>query len=623
MILRTRLSIFRLCWFGVLIGWASLAAQPGLRLIQQEGSRIGFRNELNTYAWQWDVNKGFQIHPRWTIALVESFRASMLRLSDEKKWKDDQNLQVGVLARLSPLWQLTGLVQSVSFIDKQTGLNNDIHTHRLQAGVQVTPSPRMQLNLGVGPKWDYRFQREDTGLSYVMDGSAREIDIASYLHSASLLLDEDIFHERRNSNQRVLYQVGKTFAPGTADTLHLFTYRRRNDNYTSALGDFESLRENTRGLQNVLGYQLAAGARLRLHSGLQFRDVEVASYADAHKQKSRRRNDQMAENGLALFAHGHRWHTASHLTYQSLSQKYDIDVTDLRVPFSQRTAFITPNNSSQRLSWAHEVGARLGRTDSLFTSGAMSLFRYDTPDTNNFDDRDEWRAHLQVIYHHRFSAVLWMEILSSVNLYHMVYLFGERSADNNWNRIARLRPGLYYEPTPGLRWYQSFEVLANYVDYDFESSLSVLRSYVFRKFSMDDSLRWRFSQNTFWSVDYRLQLEENGQLYWERWSERVLTTRTSHWLQTRLNHVAHSGWRLAPGFTLYVRKEWRHEQNAMGVEIKQKSGTFVSYGPMLRIQYAPTDKVEVVLDAIRRRVDPEGQRPYFINDLDMHIEYHF
>ncbi|NLP09373.1 hypothetical protein GX408_03140, partial [bacterium] len=144
-----------------------------------------------------------------------------------------------------------------------------------------------------------------------------------------------------------------------------------------------------------------------------------------------------------------------------------------------------------------------------------------------------------------------------------------------------------------------------------------------RKFSMDDSLSWRFADHTSWSVDYRLQLEENGQLFWQSWSERVMTTRTSHWVQARLNHRSRAGVNLSPGFTVYIRKEWRHDQTETGAELKKFAGTFFSYGPMLRIRYAPSVKVHILVDGVRRRVQPEGQPFYYINDLDVQIEWYF
>lgn len=610
-------------WTWTLAVFTPAAAQIGVNRTTADGSRVQFRNELNSYLWRLELGKQVQITPHSGFSIAEEFRSSMLKLANEKKWKDDQNLQIDGWQMLAKAWRLTTFVQSVSFIDNQTGLNSDIHTHTGQVGLQFSPTPRWLLRASVGPKWDYRFMQKDCGIAYSADAAAREMNWSAWLNSFTATMAEDVFPERRNTNNQATYQVSRTFAPGTADTLRLYSNYRRNDNYTSVLGDFESLRESNKGLQNALGYQVSSAARLLLLNSLQLRNVEVASYAAEQKQKSRTRNDQLSENSLLMYWQSATWYNAWQLSFQSQTQKYDLDVNDVKVPFSQRTAFITPNNVSSRLLLSSEWGWDMSRQDSLFVRAVMSRFQYDTPDTSNFDDRDEWRGHMQMNYLHRFGRDVQMVIQAGVNLYHMVYIFGERSADNNWNRIIRLRPGIIYQPTKRFRLFQSFEVLANYVDYDFETTAGATKSYVFRKFSMDDSLRWSLTDRTMLAVDYRLQMEENGQLYWDQWSERVLSTRASHWLQARLHYQSRTKMFLSPGFTVYTRDEWRHDQNAAGVEKRTRSGSFSSYGPMLRITYTPSPEVQVVADGVRRRVFPENQKYYYINNLDIHVEWHF
>lgn len=612
-----------MCWTMGLTVFSTAWAQIGVSRTTADGSRVQFRNELNSYLWRLELGKQVNLTPRSGFSLSEDFRSSMLKLANEQKWKDDQNLQVDAWYVPAKSWRLTAFVQSVSFIDKQTGLNSDIHTHTGQAGLQYSPKPQWLVKASLGPKWDYRFMQKDCGIAYSADAAARDMNLSSWLNSFTASLAEDVFPERRNTNNQAAYQVSRTFTPGTADTLRLYTNYRRNDNYTSLTGDFESLRESNKGMQNALGYQISSSARMLLLNSLQFRNVAVASYAAEQRQKSRTRNDQLSENSLMVYVQRVKWYNAWQLTFQSQTQKYDLNVSDVKVPFSQRTAFITPNNFSNRLLLSSEWGWAMNRRDSLFVRGVMSRFQYDTPDTSNFDDRDEWRGHMQMNYLHRFGHDLELMIQAGVNLYHMVYIFGERSADNNWNRIIRLRPGIVYRPSQRLRLFQSFEVLANYVDYDFETTFGATKSYVFRKFSMDDSLRWLLTDRTTLSIDYRMQLEENGQLYWDQWSERVLSTRTSHWLQARLHYQSRARVFLSPGFTVYTRDEWRHDQNAAGVEIKTRSGSFSSYGPMLRITYAPSPDIQVVVDGVRRRVYPENQKYYYINDLDVHVEWHF
>ena len=122
--------------------------------------------------------------------------------------------------------------------------------------------------------------------------------------------------------------------------------------------------------------------------------------------------------------------------------------------------------------------------DSLSMMFLISRFQHDTPDSNNFDDRDEYRATAILGYSHWFSPVLRIGFEAKLNLHHLVYIFSERSVNNNWNRILQLASSIKYRPSPMFVWSQQVELSANYTNYDFEELQSQIRSFVFRKFSL-------------------------------------------------------------------------------------------------------------------------------------------
>jgi len=378
-----------------------------------------------------------------------------------------------------------------------------------------------------------------------------------------------------------------------------------------------------KGVNNVLLYKLSPNMNMRLKNGMYLKNVEILSSYQDVEQKRRKRNDQRFSHDLLLVMKQNKIKGQMQFSYWSQKQVYDIDPGKSRVPFSSRTAFVTPNNESNRLMFISGLSANVTNNDSLYGYFSVSKFQYDTPDTNNFDDRDELRLNSRFVAFHRFSPVLNFEVQASVNLYHMVYIFGERSADNNWNRIFLLRPIIYYHPAERFRLKQSFEVLANYVDYDFEDKSVLTKSFVFRKFSVDDSLQYSIAPGTTFLFDYRLQLEENGQLSWEEWTEKVLLSRRNQWLHFFVNYQPYKYFRIAPGYSYYIREEWRHNTNQAGLENKVKTGTYTSQGPVLRLYYVPSKKIRIIFDAIRYKVNPPDQREYFINNIELILNWTF
>ncbi len=586
-------------------------------------NEVGFRQEFNTYIWNYNLGTMQVINNRWQVMMNEKFTSSLLKLSsDNDKWKDDQNLNFRVGYILLPRITIHSWLSSLIFMDKQSGFNNDIRTHHGSVGMEYTPLPNLRIFAKAGPKWDTRYRRDDKGYNYFFTADAGKFEWEKYENSLNVLFGQDQFSQRQNKDFNIQYTMYREFAPGTSDSLRLLTTNQRRDNYTSSRGDIESLREDAKGLDNVLNYALSHNLNMQLNSGLYFKDVQILSTVDNVEAKRRNRSDQRFSQDAIFNLRRDRLKSQLQFSWWTQKQIYDID-TDTSVPFSGRTAFITPDNESSRLMLVAGMSTPLTRKDSLYSYLSISKYKYDTPDTNNFDDRDELRINSRIVGIHRFSPVLTGELQASVNLYHLVYIFGERSADNNWNRIFMVRPFIRYAPAKTFKFTQAFEVLANYVDYDFEDPGLQTKSFVFRKFSMDDSLQYQLTGSSILSFNYRLQLEENGQLSWDEWTERVLATRRNQWFHFIWNFQPAPGFRISPGYSCFIREEWRHEIITPGMEKKTRVGVYTSQGPVLRLFYSPTTRLRFVFDAIRYRVKPQNGEKYYINNIQFLLNWSF
>ncbi len=584
---------------------------------------IGFQQELNTYIWTLQVGKALSLESGLEIRIRERFRSSLLELSDRQKWKDDQNAALSLTYPLLRTIHLHTRFSSFLFKDNQSGFNNDIQTHSGEVGLRFKPDPAVRLQMSLGPKWDQRFQRQDSGLYYRIGGRADQIHWGGYDHTLYLDLGEDHFAVRKNRDVDVGYRVHREFVPGTEDSLLVYTTDRQLDNYASLEGNIERYQDRVMGLDNTLVYAIGSRMQLLLESTIESKTVKVSSLTGTETQQSRERIDTMVDNALTLTYQSGSTFARTRLAYWDQTQEYDVPVEKTGLPFSQRTAFVTPNNNSKRLSLSSWFQTPISPRDSVSAYFSLNRFRYDTPDTNNFDDRDEFRFNSRWIYNHLFSAKLEFTLRLNVNLYHMVYIFGERSADNNWNRILRLSPRIRYRLGDWFKLVQTFEVLANYIDYDFEEKTSATKSFVFRKMAVDDSLIVSLTDRSNLVIDYRLQLEENGQLYWDRWSERVLMTRQSHWLRCLWNYSVSRNFSISPGLTLYKRDEWRHQLDSFGVERRNQVASFTSFGPIFRLRYFPSRQVYISFDGMRQAIDSPNKARYTVNHLNLKLRWTF
>lgn len=97
-----------------------------------------------------------------------------------------------------------------------------------------------------------------------------------------------------------------------------------------------------------------------------------------------------------------------------------------------------------------------------------------------------------------------------MNLYHTVYLYSQKSSNNNWNRVIRFTSKSFFEPGEGFGTFGTFSVLANYTVYDFEDIISSVKSYSFRQMNLKDSMIVKFTRHFGADIYGELKFYERG-----------------------------------------------------------------------------------------------------------------
>ena len=120
--------------------------------------------------------------------------------------------------------------------------------------------------------------------------------------------------------------------------------------------------------------------------------------------------------------------------------------------------------------------------------------KYDTQSDENFDDRDELLSILRLYYVKGITPFfdLFFNLEGSLNK--TVYLFAERSSNNNTRRVIKFSGGGDYK-IGILRSKNEAIVSANYTVYDFEELNPNLSSFSFRQLYLKDSTQVKLSKN--------------------------------------------------------------------------------------------------------------------------------
>lgn len=245
--------------------------------------------------------------------------------------------------------------------------------------------------------------------------------------------------------------------------------------------------------------------------------------------------------------------------------------------------------------------SRLTQNQTLQTSGTLSILRFDTPESN-FDDRDELFTAFDI--EHRYTTLQSFEtsLLFSAEAYHRVFLFSQRSMENNWRRSLRLQPGITWLPTPSLRWYNQFLVRANYTVYDFTDVEGTVRDQSSREWGLSSEIKWEFAKNWFhsWLIS-RNQLVI-GQLFWDDFSETPIDTLTTTRIESAIEMQKGQTY-IKLGIRVFIKDDYvpatilRLSENEQTLSrLTTGNQQTLQWGPMLTVRWTSSRYGEISLD---------------------------
>lgn len=509
-------------------------------LFRRNAASILFERNLNTFNWAgtvWVDTSAFGNR----IRLSETFTSNIILLesggSSPQRLRSDQNQMLLQLQRpLNGELAVRGQWSSLLYSDRKAVGLSTASINSVLGGFDYTPLPWLVLSPLAGHRWDNQIDVRDRGLSYNIGARTRNVDIDGYHIAGSGQFARDILDPRVLEKHFARFGAQKAFFGATRDSIEAGFSRTRREFYTSASGALESRSENIFSLVNLLDYELDPSFITSFFVSLYNRNLNkdyrpVMDLARAPAQY----NTGIEEFKLDAFVQGvHRtedgFAASLRLSHSERTERHfarsatsgflrDTSVTPLTERQAQEQEQ-TKDNLARRTSLAGTLEVPVSYSDTIIVSGAASILRYDTPSEANVEDRDELLVAMSLTSAHQLSQYLHISFTLDGNLNHIVYLFGERSANNNINRVLRFSPRAVYRPFSFLTTMNRFEVLANYTVYDFEQLAGDVRSFSYRQFAWVDSTSLELSRSIGLDFFLYLKLYDRGQLNWSEFKER-------------------------------------------------------------------------------------------------------
>ncbi len=602
---------------------AASPARAQLQMPAQPNQNLAdFRQKLDAFEWNYLLGYGGAAGLLRYAAGV-SVVASMLQTTDENKWKD---LQIGHLTFARPLARkvrLLARLEATRFRDQLSNFNYARRQSALTLAAALRMPREIHLQPELGMRWERRAELRESGPYGALLVDVPQLRLGEYDNRLQAWGELTRYRNRRNGNASLRYTVWREFAPGARDSLAAHFDVLRRDNFFSdpLSGRIESLRKSERGVENFLTYAFSANAEVRVRTRLSAGRVAVQRL-DRGRMADRRSHDDFDFQNLVRLS----WRSGSRLQIVELEAgesavNYDFPDSSGFTPFSRRFATLgydVEERFTRAALWLHW---RIGNRDSLRLFAEVHKIEHDNTDARNPDSYDEQRWQAAIRHEHRVSRNLSFLWEGNVFLKHFLYLDARFSAQNNWTRLFQLRPAVRWR-TRRFEFQQIFGVRAQYVDYDFDELQPISGSYVIRDLFAVDSLAAAVAPTLRLHFYYRYEQEELGSLNWRRFASRPRTQWANHWLSLQLEKTFSPAWRYATGVVFFQQTRFQFESRDSGLR-RKKTGVHTNLGPRVQLLYRGSNSSSVLFSGERLKIFPFSGRAYFINNIQLSVQWRF
>ncbi|MEW6703101.1 MAG: hypothetical protein AB1298_10355, partial [Bacteroidota bacterium] len=563
-----------------------------------------FNKQLNTYNFN-TVIKHFFNSDKFFFGISENFN-SVITKSTAKNVRDEQYLWAIAQYNLSEKLKLGLMLNNNIFTDdRQLAINKaSVLTTSLYAkffpaeNIEISPSGGFSQNSQIGEK--------DNGFIYGVEGNIDKYNAGDFDLSSSMKFQNEDISPRKNTLRFISFDANNFFEESFNNTISAYYSQQRKDFYFIAEPITASEFNITNNIQSRTESNYFIQDRVRFapeYSSFSFdlqgkiswrgidrstRYISITNIAntnyDTRIEEFRidlaSTADYTADNfKFSLrFSYSERDEKHQQKKYEGISSI----LLDEREKIEQQK-----NNTSQLANISIQSKINFSRNDRLTLSLFQRKLKYDTPSAFNFDDRDELLSVARILFEKEFNPFFRIFINLEGNLNRLVYIFSERSSNNNVQRILKFSSGGIF--TAGnFSSSNSAEVSANYTVFDYEELNPNFRSYSFRQLALRDSSNFRLNKTLRLFFNGYLKLSEQGDFKWSNFTNKPVRYLSEQYAAPKIFYD-YLGFSFGLGLRYFSLTTFSINN---GVE-KVKVSEYTSIGPLSELSYIVNDRINL------------------------------
>ncbi len=564
-----------------------------------------FDKQLNTYS----LNTFLSVQQKFDdvfFTLGENYNSTVIKSTDRSQ-RDEQRFSFTGGYTFSPKMNIGFGVHNNIYSNNRRIEINEASNSDITIQPQYKPHPQIFLTPFFGYSNNRQVGENDYGYLYGGEGLVNNLAVSDFnIYGEVKFKNEDIF-PRNNKNRYLNFLLTNSFSPDVNNSINFVYQLNRKDFYYEAdsltsryyniANNIQSRVETNYTMQDRLQYNQFLGLfYFDLLGKIVWRKVDRDTRYKNFENISSSIFDTRIEE-LKFELESTTSYTSDSFTGSirfMLSERDEKNIVKTienvsDIFYDQRTAQENrKNNNSQRASLSISGLYNITKKDMLSFSLFQNKLRYDTPSDDNYDDRDEILSMARIRYLRIFNPLFEGFLTAEATFNHTVYIFSEKSSNNNLNRIIRLSAGGTYHGK-NVSSLNTFDVSANYTVYDFEDLNPNYRSFSFRQYTATDSTTIRLTKKLNLNLYGYLKLSEQGDFKWNSFTIRPTRYLKEIFAEPKLS-VRYYDIILASGIRFFSLLTFNYEKKQKVLDTE-----YVSTGPVAEVMVDLKDRLLIKL----------------------------
>ncbi len=629
------IKFFKISFFFLLI--ISLKAQSDTLTIVQSSHRPSilsslFDKRLNTYSLDSKLIYS-NTFGNYSLFLSENFRSTVIK-SASNSIKDENYFTLSNSYTLFENFDLGILLNSNTYSDDRRLTINKTSVMQGEIFANYSPVKRFIITPFAGYSENQQVAVTDVGPIYGGEFSLDRFQIDNFLINGSGKFENEDISPRKNTYRLINMNINSNLQNFLSNSLQFnFTEQRRDfyfetDSVTSAVfsidNNIQSRTEDQYQLRDQLRYfSPESNIFLDLGGRIFWRNIDrntryvVVDNVTQSSFDTRIEEFKIDLNSSATYRI-ENFKSRFRISYSEKEERHSPKPIEgaNEIFFNERKDIEEQkNNSAKLVTLSSETGYDISEKDHISLSVFHRKLIYDTPSKENYDDRDELLTTAKLTYLRNLNYFFDWFINLEGSLNKIVYIFSERSSNNNIRRFIKLESGGIYKSRKVVSSNRA-EVSANYTVYDYEDLNPNFKSFSFRQFAFRDSTIIRWNRKIKSEINGYLKLSEQGDFKWSDFANQPVRYLEEIYAEPKTFYTINA-WELGIGLRFFQLSTYGYNDK----NEKILSTRYSSIGPLIDIRMVMADKIRLKIYGYYEFISNENSAQNEQANLNMQIDW--